>query len=1217
MWLGIARFEIKNLFRSWTTHLFFILFFAITLLVFLGLGGAFKGASLGSVNSLREWANSSLNLYRHISMLNLFTILVVAGLMGNAVQRDRSLGTDGLMFTKPITEFQVLAGRFVGTYVVLVYIAASAGLGAFVASKTPFIEPALFGPHAFAAYLRPYLIAVLPNLFIFGAFFFAVAAASRRMFAVYSGGVVLMLFYCIATEWSTLLDHLGAAAALDPFGFFAEQAVTRYWTIAEKNTRLLPFSGLLLINRMLWLVMGLAAAAFAVRRFSFFTDDRGGATAFPDVKRISPTTTRPSATTQFEGRYQSRVLASLTKLEFWETVRSPAFLIMLLAAVGFVLAMSTVLRDHLGTRTVPVTYAVIELLGNSFAVFVVIIIAFVAGEMVWRERDARAAEMVDCTPVPTWIPPVSKMGALLLIIVMMLSILLVCCIAIQTALGYTHYEIGQYVGQFFGIKFAFFAQVAVFAVFFHTVANRKSMGHFLLLASFVLAGQVSKLGWDHYLVRLFRTPGLIYSDMNGYGHLLKPHCWFSFYWFCWSILAGLFAWLLWHRGIPDGLRRRWRVFRQRCRPSAILLLGLSATLIVAVGTTIFVNTNILNTYRSPKTRLLKWVDYEKTYAAWRARPQPKIRRIDVEVDLFPEERGIEASGHYTLENDSTVAIDQVLVCFTGSYSEDQIVNPVTIRDLTLDRPFSVQKHDLRLGVTVMQLDQALRPGERAELRFQVALSHRGFPNGVSTTRLVGNGTFVPDRMILPRIGYVADLEIRNQRIRKRYALPDLPPIPPLSAHSNRQHNVLGDDADLVSFDAIVSTSGDQIALAPGTLTDSWQHQGRAYFRYQLPRTRNFFAFLSARYAVKRDRFQDVDIEVYFHPGHERNLDVMIHAIKDTLAYCSQSFGPYQHDIIRIVEFPRYNRFAQSFATTIPFSEAAGFIAEIDEAHGVNDPYRITSHEVAHQWWAHQVMPARVEGSEMITETLANYTALMVMKHHLGEQQVRARLRHYLDEYLRGRGEESAEELPLCRATYEQAYVAYAKGVHCVVAFQDLIGESAVNVGLKRFVSEYAEQGPPYPTSIQLIDCLRRQTPPHLQGCLDDLFHHITLYDLRLARARAFPNSDTGYTVTLDIEAQKFHADGIGTEATVPIDDWLDIGVFDASDQPLYLEKHRIDQSRKTITVTVAGLPARAGIDPTIKRIDRIPDDNAGPVAIKPAPKNHVLSMLGPGSGAFL
>ncbi len=58
---------------------------------------------------------------------------------------------------------------------------------------------------------------------------------------------------------------------------------------------------------------------------------------------------------------------------------------MLLAAVGFVLAMSGVLGDHLGTQTIPVTYAVIELLGNSFSIFVVIIIAFIAGEMVWRE----------------------------------------------------------------------------------------------------------------------------------------------------------------------------------------------------------------------------------------------------------------------------------------------------------------------------------------------------------------------------------------------------------------------------------------------------------------------------------------------------------------------------------------------------------------------------------------------------------------------------------------------------------------------------------------------------------------------------------------------------------------------------------------------------------------------------------------------------------------
>jgi len=750
MWRAIAGFEVKHLFRSWTTHLFFAIFFSITLVIFLGLGGAFQGASIGTVNSLREWANSPSNLYQYISMINLFTILLVAGMVGNAVQRDRTLRTDGLFFTKPITKINYLVGRFLGTLLILVYISASVGLGAFVASQTPFVEAELFGPHAWSAYLHPYFLAVLPNIFICGSFFFAVAATTRKKIAVYRGGGRLLVFYSIATEWSTLFDFIGTSAILDPFGFFAEQAATRYWTIAEKNTLLLPFSGLLMINRVLWLLLSCGAAIFAIRRFSFSHDEhKTPRKDFSDAREPLPED-RAVARQNFSGTYAVKIFSNLVKLEFWETLRSPAFLVMLLAAVSFVLAMSGVLGDHLGTRTVPVTYAVIELFGNSFSVFVVLIIAFIAGEMVWRERDAGVFEMCDSSPIPTWASPASKLGAIFLILLLMMGILLVCCIGVQTARGYTNYELDLYLGSFFGIKLAFFFQVAVFALFFQTISNRKSMGHFLLILVFILAGQVSKFGWDHYLVRLFRTPRLMYSDMNGYGHLLVPHIWFSLYWTCWAALVGMFSALFWNRGTAEGWRSRWSVFRKRCRPGSILALSLSATAIFGIGGFIFLNTNVINHYHSPKIFALKWVDYEKTYGDWRERAQPKTRDVAVQVDLFPAQRRVEARGTYHLENDSSAPIAEVLVCFVGAYSEDEIVNPVMINRLALDAPFTLVQSDSRLGAYVLKLESPLQPGQWTNLDFDVTLSNQGFPNGISTTRLVENGTFIPDRMILPR-----------------------------------------------------------------------------------------------------------------------------------------------------------------------------------------------------------------------------------------------------------------------------------------------------------------------------------------------------------------------------------------------------------------------------------------------------------------------------------
>ena len=76
------------------------------------------------------------------------------------------------------------------------------------------------------------------------------------------------------------------------------------------------------------------------------------------------------------------------------------------------------------------------------------------------------------------------------------------------------------------------------------------------------------------------------------------------------------------------------------------------------------------------------------------------------------------------------------------------------------------------------------------------------------------------------------------------------------------------------------------------------------------------------------------------------------------------------------------------------------------------------------------------------------------------------------------------------------------------------------------------------------------------------------------------------------------ADSLGTETEVPMDDWVDIGVFDATETPLYLQKHRIRSGETLIKLVVNKIPAKAGIDPLNKLIDRDPDDNVVPVEKK-------------------
>ncbi|HYR12249.1 MAG TPA: hypothetical protein VEQ60_30965 [Longimicrobium sp.] len=80
-------------------------------------------------------------------------------------------------------------------------------------------------------------------------------------------------------------------------------------------------------------------------------------------------------------------------------------------------------------------------------------------------------------------------------------------------------------------------------------------------------------------------------------------------------------------------------------------------------------------------------------------------------------------------------------------------------------------------------------------------------------------------------------------------------------------------------------------------------------------------------------------------------------------------------------------------------------------------------------------------------------------------------------------------------------------------------------------------------------------------------------------------------------------DTAGVETEVPMNDWVEIGVFapaekgETSGRPLYLRKHRIRSGGQTITVMVPRRPARAGIDPHHLLIDQERPDNVEEVEV--------------------
>ena len=1181
----LAAFELRTQLRRVVTWVYFSLFALIGFVWIAGEGGVFggdTGDAILLVNSPRAIANL-------LQVLAILGVPVTAALAGNAVYRDFQTRAYPLFFTTPIRPVHYLAGRWLGAVAANALVFVGCIPGILLATVWPTIDHGRVGPFHPLDYLVPLAVFVVPNLLFTAALFVTLTALTRRMLPTYVGGMVLLMGWSVAAAFITAIDDLWLARLADPFAFSAVALATRYWTVAELNGARIPLDEGIALNRLLWTAVGAAVFAIGAASFRFRqTSDFGRVPRRqPGPGDAPPAPLRvPDPRRSFGAGARLRQLAGETRRSLREVVANVWFPVLVSLCVALVLLLSTQIGVIYGTRTFPVTYEVLELVEGGFGLFTIIIVTFYAGELVWNEREHHSAGIHDSLPVPTWIPFLAKVAALVAIVIALQAAAMLTGIAIQAGYGYFRFEPWLYIRSLFVYTLIGNLLPFIFlAVVVQTLVNHKYVGHLAVIVIYVGQALVYHLaGVEHGLLQYAGTPSLVYSDMNGFGHVPAAWWWFALYWTGVGVLLLFVARLMWVRGGETGLLRRIGQLRRRLTPGLALAAGGVAALVAATGGFIFYNTNVLNHYEPPDEGEAITASYEKRYKRYEWAPQPRVTAARLNVDIHPDSRELRLRGAYTLTNKTGGAVDSLHV---------DVLNTLRIRQLSPDRPARRVVADSARGYYVFRLATPLAAGDSMRLSFDLEHEVRGFPNEPEYGPVVNNGTFF-NSQYLPHIGYNAEGEMTDEVDRQKHGLPPRPRAASIDDARARTRNFVSSDADWIAFDVTVGTSADQTALAPGYLRRSWTEGGRRYFHYTMDAPiLNFYAFLSARYRVRRDSWRNVAIEVYHHPGHEYNVGRMIGATKAALDYCTREFGPYQHRQVRILEFPRYAPFAQSFDNTIPYSEGIGFIADV-RRDDIDYPFFVTAHEVAHQWWGHQVAPADVQGGAMLSETLAEYTALMVMEKRYGREKIGRFLRHELDQYLRGRGGERRAEKPLMLVENQQ-YIHYNKGALAMYALRDYIGEQAVNGVLRSFLGEWRFRGPPYPTSRDLVTRLRAATPDSLKHVVDDLFARVTLWNNRTADGEwtllpAARGTGERWEVNVVVEAKKVVADSLGNETEAAVDDLVDVGAY-AGDSLVYNRKYRLRAGRNRIRFVVSQPPDSVGIDPEHKLIDRNLHDN--------------------------
>lgn len=1218
MFMEFFRYEIRyNLARP-VTWVYFGMMFLLGALITSFAGGGFAdiNVSLGGMNSGGiVYVNAATPIaFATILLTSLMGLGIISALYSTSVQRDFENNTHSLFYTSPISKAGYLGGRFAAVTVVVLVIMAGCSLGLLFPTLIPnFLKPEKVGPVNLAFYLHPLLVFTLPNILFAGGLFFMVSSLTRKANVANYLATFMLLGYLLASNLVRDVENQTAASILDPFGLITYGIATRYWTAVERNTTLLQLAGTVLANRALWLVLGAAFAAFAYNRFKFqhVVPEKHKKNEEPSAPEGSVfTLALPHATRDFSSASIWRVFTTFVQVYVRGIVREKSFLGIILGMSVFLFILLRNVGSIYGTETYPVTYNVLEILIGSLSLYMLYIITYYAGDLVFHEREMKVDAITDTLPVPTWVLFVAKLAALSVVIAMFCVALIPIGMLTQSLNGYTNFEVSLYVKEIFGLRFLEFVMIAALALFIHTVANNKYVGYVVIGIYYLGMSFSSRLGIEHNLWKFGSDPGITYSDMNEYGHFLAPFFWYKLYWGAFSLLLVGTTYLLWVRGTESDWATRLNLLKNRFTSRTGVFMACGALIFAGTGSWIFYNNNILNTYRTEKEITLLQVDYEKNFKKYERLPQPKITDVRVEADIFPERRNLTIRGSYTLQNKSQSAIQDIHVNITNEYKSREVT-------VSFSRAATAKLTDKRLGYFIYTLAAPLQPGDTMTMNFTSIVQSRGFTEseaGGENVRLANNGTFVSNDTYFPSIGYEPAGEMTDKDERKKYGLPPRPEgLPKATETFYRHRNLFNRDADWVSFEATLSTSPDQIAIAPGYLQKTWEQNGRKYFRYTMDsKMANFFALISGRYEIKRDVWFDslqnrpVNIEVFYHKAHEYNVLTMIEATKKALAYYSKNFGPYQHKQLRIIEFPRFASFAQSFPNTVPYSESIGFIARVkDDEDDINYPFYVTAHEVAHQWWGHQVIGGFVEGSQVMSETMAQYSALMVMEKEYGKDKMRRFLKYELDDYLSGRGF-ATQERPLAKIALGDQHIHYNKGSLVMYSLRDYIGEERLNAALKSYVEKVRFQEAPFTTCEEFVNALRPAVPDSLQYLITDLFETITLYNNRAVKAVAKPQGNGTYSLALTLNCEKVRADSVGNETPAPLNDWVDIGVFGKTtgkngkerDTLLLTERHQIKRGEQTITLLVRGEPKKAGFDPQSKLLDRKPSDNLKDVEIE-------------------
>jgi ABC-type Na+ efflux pump permease subunit len=1148
-----------------------------------------------------------------IAALSLGSLFFGAIFVVSGVMRDHVYKSLEIVHSTPISTRNMTLSRMVGVYVATFLCISALAVGLFAGQFMPWMDQEALGPVNPLFYLQPLLVFVAINALLVSGAFTMIAAVTRNRALVYVSAVALFI---INTMSGLFVGEDGPdllVSLIDPFGANALAIVTEFWSADEQNTRLVPLFGYVGLNRLLWGAVGLG---LYVATFSLFKRGLVTGKIKNKVEEEDISTGRivlHSATVEQSTRSSFASMWMRFKAEYFTTVKSIPFIILTLLAVALFAMTVFVQMKFVPDPSLPTSALMAETVIGSMIIPLLIIIVFFSGEIVWRDKTAGMTEIIDASPVRNWSIMAGKWLAMLGILVTLFCVGIFFGMVAQILMGDIPINVMTYINYTFLNIAPRILLLSVLVLFVQNFMPNRVVGMIAsaaVLAFFFIA--INFLPFAHPLMEYGSVNPGRWSEMNGFASPFRFK-WFALYW---GSLAALFAVLsiwLWRRGTQASLSLRLKSLGKRISlSSGLVALGLLAVF-AGSGGYIYKAYNIDNDFRTDKQTEKRQVKWEKIFGEEYKKPVPKIRSIEVDAMLNPSEKTAVFTGSYEVENTTGFPLADVYISVPVSREEDN-------RSIVLEGAEQVTEGEKaesvkEFGIRIYHFEPTLAPGEKFHMSFETFIRAPSLGNRMP---ILNNGTFVNNQQVMPQFG-VGDNRLANKDKRRKYGLPVLEKRPDRVNMMARQVNFFGATADYVDFKAKVCTDVGQIPIAPGKMLREYEQDGKICRDYEtINPVVNFVSFLSADYTVKKGLWEnpngrDVPLAIYYHETHGYNVDLMLDAMTKAVDTFTTVFGPYQYNQLRIMEFP-YRGFAQSFAGTIPFSERIGFVKDAgdpEDNENVDLATYVVMHEIGHQWFGHQIVPANTKGFNVLSEGLTENAAMTAYEAELGWQKARRVLeQRSIQAYLTGRTVDREDEPPLARAEGQQ-YLDYNKASWVFWGLKQYMGEEVMQGAIRGFLEEYGSKGAPYPTTLQLVEALRAAADPKWHGLITDYWDRITFWKLKIGEPPVIAENSAGkFTVTFTAEIDKLIAsEETGKQTSVTeidgedLDEWIEVGFYTSNpketlgDEWMKLERVHITELETELSFTLDEEPVFVLLDPRRLLIERNVDDNVKKIKV--------------------